>query len=189
MNDPFDFLGVAVNTTEQRRDLDKTRQGLNVAFGLLCMSTTWQEPLLWSHYADKHKGMCLGFDVDDTHWEPVRYRAARPSLNYYSVSDFTELSDDALTDIRLTKFNAWRYEREYRLNVEIKNPQSPGLHWVLYSDKMALKQVIVGPRTSASRETIERVVSTTGSDVEIFKARVAFKSFKVIKQRDNRLWK
>ncbi|NKK82626.1 DUF2971 domain-containing protein [Rhizobium leguminosarum bv. viciae] len=68
--------------------MDKTRQGLNVAFGLLCMSTTWQEPLLWSHYADKHKGMCLGFDVDDTHWEPARYRAARPSLNYYGVSDW-----------------------------------------------------------------------------------------------------
>jgi hypothetical protein len=27
--------------------------------------TPWHNPLLWSHYADRHRGMALGFDTDD----------------------------------------------------------------------------------------------------------------------------
>lgn len=35
-------------------------------YGLLCFCETWQSPLLWNHYADRHKGICLGFDVRET---------------------------------------------------------------------------------------------------------------------------
>ena len=49
-------------------------QGLHQAYSkwrtarewvMLCLSETYKNPLMWGHYADKGRGMCLGFDVID----------------------------------------------------------------------------------------------------------------------------
>ena len=32
-------------------------------WGVLCFSEDKSDVLQWSHYADRHQGMCLGFDV------------------------------------------------------------------------------------------------------------------------------
>lgn len=42
--------------------------------GILCFSKNWNNPVQWAHYADKHKGFCLGFDVPDEHPTKVTYR-------------------------------------------------------------------------------------------------------------------
>jgi hypothetical protein len=31
--------------------------------GVCCFSTTHSNPLLWSHYGDQHRGLCVGYDV------------------------------------------------------------------------------------------------------------------------------
>ena len=30
---------------------------------ILCFSRNWDNLLLWSHYGDRHMGVCLGFDI------------------------------------------------------------------------------------------------------------------------------
>jgi hypothetical protein len=37
------------------------------------MSRSWENPVLWSHYAEGHKGVCLGFDVKEELLEEVKY--------------------------------------------------------------------------------------------------------------------
>jgi hypothetical protein len=32
--------------------------------GVCCFSTTYASPLLWSHYGDQHRGLCIGYGVD-----------------------------------------------------------------------------------------------------------------------------
>lgn len=32
--------------------------------GICCFSALFDHPLMWSHYADKHKGVCLGFHLN-----------------------------------------------------------------------------------------------------------------------------
>lgn len=32
--------------------------------GVCCFSTTYASPLLWSHYGDQHRGLCIGFGLD-----------------------------------------------------------------------------------------------------------------------------
>jgi hypothetical protein len=32
-------------------------------FTLLCFSADWSHPLIWAHYSDKHRGLCLGFEI------------------------------------------------------------------------------------------------------------------------------
>ena len=51
--------------------------------GILCFSLNWTSLLLWAHYADNHKGICLGFDLQDgPDWYvyPVSYVKERPSI-------------------------------------------------------------------------------------------------------------
>lgn len=39
--------------------------------GLLCFSDNWKSPVMWAHYAAKHHGICLGFDVPDSGPDPL----------------------------------------------------------------------------------------------------------------------
>jgi len=45
--------------------------------GLLRFSRDWHNPVLWSHYASRHTGLCLGFDVPDDCLGPVSYSRKR----------------------------------------------------------------------------------------------------------------
>src|SRR5574340_35150 len=73
LNDPFEFLGVELSDPEFRKVLTETKRQLSTGHGLLCFSKSWRHPMLWAHYADKHGGVCLGFDVNDDKLENVSY--------------------------------------------------------------------------------------------------------------------
>ncbi len=30
----------------------------------------WSNPVIWAHYGDKHRGLCLGFEVPEMHGDP-----------------------------------------------------------------------------------------------------------------------
>lgn len=34
------------------------------ARGVCCFSTNYSSPVLWSHYGDQHKGICIGYSLD-----------------------------------------------------------------------------------------------------------------------------
>src|SRR5687767_14278862 len=65
LNDPFELLGANLKDKNYREAFRLTRDELHNDKGLLCFSRSWGNPVLWSHYADKHRGICLGFDVSD----------------------------------------------------------------------------------------------------------------------------
>jgi hypothetical protein len=80
VNDPFELLapmGIEKTVREllrqHKREIDKTR-------GLLCFSGDWTNPLLWSHYAARHTGVTLGFDLDESLAIDVEYEAARVTI-------------------------------------------------------------------------------------------------------------
>lgn len=190
LNDPFDFLGIAVDLPSQRYSLKEARKEADKANGIICMSTTWQEPLLWGHYADKHKGICLGFDVEDEDWQKVKYRKERPSLARYGAKSLDDITEKQWEEISLTKFKAWEYEKEYRCLVELTEPDLvTGLYFKRFSPRMALRQVIVGHRSTATREMVQRLCERVGGGVEAFKARPAYRDFRIIRQQTESLWK
>lgn len=76
--------------------------------------------LMWSHYADSHKGFCIEYDLDvlcqaisksfDIISElNVNYQVNRPIISK------TDEIDDVLQKIFGTKSSAWKYENEFRL--------------------------------------------------------------------------
>src|SRR4030042_3833160 len=62
-NDPFELTALNTHKREIRGLLKRFKVSKNSEMGLLCFSKNWTNPLLWSHYASKHEGICLGFDL------------------------------------------------------------------------------------------------------------------------------
>jgi hypothetical protein len=137
--------------------------------------------MLWSHYADKHRGVCLGFDVNDEKLEHVSY------LNARFPKPHNRMSQTFMQKLLYTKFAHWSYEDEYRLYVSL-NDQENGLYFVPFSEELSLRQVIVGAESAVTRAQVSSALGPTASDVEQFKARPAFKSFRIVRQNDEGLW-
>jgi hypothetical protein len=63
LNDPFEFLAPSLRNPCNREALKRVKRNMNDWFGIISFSRKWQNPVLWSHYADSHKGIALGFDI------------------------------------------------------------------------------------------------------------------------------
>jgi hypothetical protein len=149
--------------------------------GLLCFSRNWKNPVLWSHYAEKHTGICLGFDADDV--VPVTYTAGRPHF----AGKLSDLTDDFTGRWLSTKFKGWEYEDEVRTLVPLHeaNEQS-GLHYRSFGPHLQLKQVIVGPLCAVTAG-LQRAIGRHAAEIDILKARLAFRSFGVTRDK-HRFW-
>ncbi|WP_159442782.1 DUF2971 domain-containing protein [Agrobacterium rosae] len=183
LNDPFDFIGIATDKKEER-DLVKNMRGkLNSKTGLVCMSEVWNEPLLWGHYADKHKGVCLAFEVNETKWDKVQYVDQRPRLGDYGVDNIAALKADNLRDISRKKFKSWSYEKEWRYFLSFKKPDFVDGHYFLdFDDELKLIGVVLGERSTVTKEQIAAMIDAHPS-IKIGFARAAFSRFSLILNR------
>ena len=107
--------------------------------GVCCLSQDSKGILMWSHYADQHKGLVLQFDVSAN---PEVFLQAI-SVEYspeYPVIEWTDPQETALKVGLLRKFKSWSYEQERRI---IK----PGLaNSLLPFNPSALTGIILGCR-------------------------------------------
>ncbi len=186
LNDPFEFLGWNLQDAARRTKLRQWKADRNAEFGLLCFSNKWSNPLLWGHYADRHHGMALGLEVPDGDlYSPVSYQPRR-----LPAPTGRELVDSDVHDLLLTKFSAWRYESEYRCFCRLIDCIHEGVHYFEpFSASLRLAEVIVGDLATVTRATLTAALGDAGQSVTMFKARPAFGTFKVVRNRDGSLWK
>lgn len=90
--------------------------------GVLCLSAKFDSPLMWSHYADQHRGICIEFDVEtlaDDSLRKVQYGNSRElvasSIREWLLHDSAAARDEIERACLLTKSVEWGYEVEYRL--------------------------------------------------------------------------
>ena len=142
-------------------------------YGLICFSENWTNPLLWSHYADKHRGICLGFDVNIRRLRKVTYVKERPALRL-------PLSTKTTDDLLWTKF----WDGGTRKSGEPGWARSAEAgHYFYYFNAQGfirLREVIVGPLCETTETEIGAVLQGYSDQVEFIKARLAFNSFKVV---------
>lgn len=96
------------------------------SLGVLSLSEIPDHPLLWSHYADQHRGFCIEFERiknnklgDPKSTFPVRYSNKYPhiamdELFFHNSSD-SALDHTFIGSILLTKSEFWSYESEWRM--------------------------------------------------------------------------
>jgi hypothetical protein len=85
------------------------------AVGILCLSENRDDVVLWSHYADSHKGLCLGFKVSEdqpffARALPITYSTEFPRIDL--INDPPDIQVEAFL---LTKAEGWKYEQEWRI--------------------------------------------------------------------------
>jgi hypothetical protein len=180
LNDPFEFLGADLSDRDRRASLSRTKVALSEKHGLLCFAKSWHNPVQWTHYADNHRGLCLGFDIPDHLPRQVSYVNSR--FNWPSVID-----ESFMVQLLFTKFSHWSYEDEYRLYTTLEDCEN-GLYYYNFGDTLTLKQVIVGGASSITRAQLADALGSLAESVETFKARAAFKSFRVVRNKNARLW-
>jgi Protein of unknown function (DUF2971) len=192
LNDPFELVGFATNNPIERQAFADVKHGLAKYSGMLCFSDRWSNPVQWSHYADRHKGLCLGFDVPNGLLTPVKYRSTRLKPDVQAIKEM-QAEDPAahkmMRDLVATKFSHWRYENEQRLFVGLKDKDTRGQYFCNFSDELALREVVVGSNSTISRADLKKALGRSFEDVMIAKARLAFQSFRVVRQKRESLWK
>jgi len=178
LNDPFELLGANLSDKNTRKVFRAFKKEMEQGYGILCFSRTTRNPVLWSHYADKHKGMCLGFDVRDNTLKEVKYTSKR--LVFKSVRDLTKG-----TAIRLlsTKYQGWSYENEVRSFLSLdEEDEENGLYFADFGDGIKLNEVLAGPGCKVKRKEIMDRLSGY-SKVRVIKTRLAFTSFAVVEDK------
>lgn len=190
LNDPFELLALELGNQQLRKAMEEARKVLAAYSGFLCFGRTWKNPVMWSHYAERHKGLCLGFDIPARLLTKINYSLDRLAIDLEKLKTPDELDAAAKHRIVFTKFSHWEYEQEMRMLLALPKPDTKnGLYFAKMSPEIRLKQVIVGPKSSVTRRALEDALRELSDEVECFKARLAFKTFSVVKQNVASLWR
>lgn len=190
LNDPFDLCPLDASNPAVSKVAEALTSHLWKTTAILCFSRNWDNILLWSHYGDSHKGICLGFDISE----------GDPGMNYdtdvlYQPNLLKIRSPQDLPDIadRLsrTKHESWSYEQEVRMFVELNDPpDAKGLNWIEFGSHLVLKEVIIGAQCdpATSKKVKETVKKLYGDTVESWYAGMRTDAFLLVKQADPPYW-
>lgn len=179
LNDPFELLSADLSSRPQRDALTNFKNQLANKNGLLCFCRSWHHPILWAHYAESHAGLCLGFDIPDNLPTNVSYITSR--LSWPDTID-----ESFVQRILLTKFAHWSYEDEYRIYTRL-DTEGDGNYFANFDINLTLRQVIVGAKSNLTRMDLSTVIGRL-MNIEVFKARAAFRTFRIVRNRDESLW-
>lgn len=85
--------------------------------GVCCFCESRDQTLMWSHYADYHKGFCLEFDTQFEPFSKARNVTYADDFPAFSVVDLllSRAKVDYLS-LMFTKATCWSYEREWRVH-------------------------------------------------------------------------
>lgn len=108
----------------------KLAENMKGLFYIGCLCTSNKNRLMWSHYADSHKGFCVEYDFSGSDEEtlsklpfPVVYSEERPLVPWEAALDNSEKNMEqaarAIMMGLLTKDKAWEYENEWRILVGV----------------------------------------------------------------------
>lgn len=189
LNDPFEHRAIELSDRDQRRAFNEAIPQLALHCGLICYSEAYTSPMIWSHYADRHRGICLGFEIPKQHLTQVKYIAKRLRGKIGARRAIT--ANEAKLALRLTasKYSEWSYEREWRAFVALNDMQRVGdLYFQPYGEHMVLREVVMGAHSTASRKDVDDALGDLVKSVRRCKVRPAFRTFKMTPNRMDSLW-
>lgn len=115
LNDPFELLGLDLPNRDHRKMFASWKSEIASKYGVICFSKGWSNPVLWSHYGDKHNGICLGFDVPDEYAKEINCETERLIIDIEKDLNAGALGESTMQRILFTKFRDWAYEQEVRI--------------------------------------------------------------------------
>lgn len=175
-NRKYEVLKRIVKTGEFHTELLKT-------VGVLSLSRTCNDILMWSHYADNHKGFVVGFhytDFDSPSYDlgianllphEVEYNDTRPVFNF--------AKSDSIMDCLMVKSKQWKYEQEERVFTTIEKPDV-----YKYDKQNRLYSVIAGAKITTEnlkilKNAVKKASDELGKEIKFKQARLSSTSYKI----------
>ena len=130
------------------------KDNISSIIGILSLSEVYDDILMWSHYAEYHKGMVIGFDINQSFQLEeqltllqIKYSDHLPVIritNMEDVSKTPDLVQQAFYALK-TKSQHWEYEQEWRMiaPLSILSPDKDISGLSPYNPK-AIKSIIFG---------------------------------------------
>ncbi len=116
------------NRIEIDINMDRNKERFS-KYGIYCLSELKDSILMWSHYADDHKGICIEFERSPGSIlgsDIIRKVEYKPSAPIFTYAQFKEMDPKvSARSVILTKFEHWKYEEEWRIIVEEGNEEAP----------------------------------------------------------------
>lgn len=167
-----------------REIYDSFMRVMNLNVGVLSLTESPDDEVMWAHYANNYNGFVVGFDSEDDFFRPkqdepklcgelmnVIYSDTRPVV-YVEPGKM-----DIPKEVFFTKTTKWSYEREWRLIKylgmanEIKEVSGKTIHLFDVSPR-AIKEVIFGGKVSqSSLDIVESLLRAKAPHVAFKKVR------------------
>jgi Protein of unknown function (DUF2971) len=187
LNDPFE-LSLIDNRPEDACKMARLiTEHFHRRIGVICFGASWVSPVMWAHYADKHFGVALGFEVPDELLTKIHYSDKKIRVSFGPHLPRHGLSEDLLNRIRMTKATDWSYEREYRVEAELKERDPvTEVYYVDFGSQLSLREIIIGYRCRWTAATLRPMLADVADSVRTCKARPAFGRFEMVERKQVR---
>ena len=151
------------------KSLDKFNNEINDV-GVSCFSEEINNILMWSHYADKHKGFCIEFNKSYRPFsmaETILYGTNMPEYDFFSDDDIKH------KQFFYYKSDHWKYEKELRIVTDKSNAPVP-------YKKESLKAIYFGLRADKTdMDIICTIAKANNPNVKFYKMEKKHSSFEL----------
>lgn len=151
-----------------------------------CFGSTCDQPLMWAHYTEKHKGACVEFEIDDKDFKIMHYEKKKVEFDLYKALQIifghqlakkeVDAEDEKYSFLYkplLTKSLDWIYEGEVRCVYSI-NKRDPKIYestndkgeTILLLKMPKIKRIYLGCKSSSS---FEKTIREYSGDIPLFK--------------------
>jgi len=190
LNDPFEWRPGVTNVIPRGEEIARAATEKSVAhmdswMGVLCFSDTVAEPVLWSHYADKHRGVSFEVDYErrEDHLFKMDYTETRPVIDANRLLNNEGLSDyfgQMLKKLMRQKSSGWSYEREYRVHIELEVCQISAGQYLMRIPDNFLKRVILGFQCPLEELYVKRALEKSGlGSTEVVRAKRCLETYAI----------
>jgi len=173
--------------------LQKTANSL---IGALSLSEICDHELMWSHYAEEHKGFVVGFDSSHTffnqqksssdelrHPRKIEYRDRPPVINLMKTTG---------AELFFVKSSRWEYEAEWRMLLPLSEAtkiikKDPYAIHLFKFPAQSVKKIILGARTTDRNKSIVREILAEYeySHIELYQAQLESSSYGILINKEN----
>ena len=149
-----------------------------------CFSNTFKNTLMWSHYADEHKGIVIGFNRNAIEKHTKKIFIANvdyPKNNKRPKFHFamTLKGNNWIDPIRLTKSNEWNYEEEVRLFLYEPNREEKVSFFYDYKEEL-INRIYFGCRIDKTiKKEIIKYIKRNKLNIQIFNMRLSKTLYKL----------
>lgn len=152
----------------------KIQEGYKKDVRCACFTESNKNILMWSHYADCHKGFCIQYNTEriesriKNNLFPVLYTKERLDI----TTELRKMSNNAIIKALISKAIDWEYEEEWRIISSDKNMKKCCL-------KDAIEGIYLGVNCSEDNKKIVCEIADKNKKIKVYEMKINKKEYKL----------